>query len=193
MTADEIRARLAALREMDFAGADRLARDIASEARAPLRALQRSVTWIDNPDRAKAEALLRAADDLAIPQWLVSARRLQGAERMAAVAEAARAHERLQRRIVHILRAMLAGRSPIPPPDALGDVERPAPVVRECDEAWLLLQRVLDPDEEDADYRERAATFVGLGEAERDRLIERALAGAPDGLGPASPAERPDD
>lgn len=175
MTSEAIRERLSSLRKMDFAGAERLAKDIAKDAREPLWAFGRVLQWPGYPDRSKAELVLKMLGELSILPWLAASRKLGGAPRIQALSEAYRLYEELDRRIIEKLRRMLEGQTPLPSPTDPGPVEVRASVTRECDEAYLLLRHLHRPDEAKADYGRNGLRFSRMGEEERDRFIRHYL------------------
>jgi hypothetical protein len=175
MTPETIRQRLCSLSEMDFAGAEKLAQDIAKDARVPLWAFGRVLQSPGYPDRSKAELVLKMLDELSILPWLAASRQLGGAPRIQALSEACRLYEELDRRVIEKLRGMLKSQTPLPPPAAPGPVEVRVPVTRECDEAYLLLRHLHRPDEAEADDRRNRLRFARLSEEERNRFIRHYL------------------
>ena len=175
MTPEAIRGRLATLRRMDFAGAEKLAEDMAKDARVPLWAFGRVLQWPGYPDRRKAELVLKLLGELSILPWLAASRKLGGAPRIQALSEACSLYEELDRRIIEKLREMLKEQTPLPPPPVPGPVEVSVPVTRECDEAYLLLRHLHKPDEAEADDRRNGLKFARLGEEERDSFIRHYL------------------
>jgi hypothetical protein len=169
---EEVQQRLASQNEMDFRSAEALALDIVRDARIPLGTLQRMLTRPESPDRKKAELILKMLDELSFFPWLVAAGQMDGASQVHAFFEAFRVYQSLERQILQNLRAMLKKRDPLPLPDTLNPAERSDPVVRECDEAYLLLRHLDNPDEPTAEYRQYGYVFARLSERERDRLIE---------------------
>jgi hypothetical protein len=163
------------LREMDFAGAEKLAMDIAKDARVPLWAFGRLLQWPGYPDRRKAELVLELLGELSILPWLSASRKLHGDSRIQALSEACRLYQELDRRVIEKLRGMLKRQTPLAPPDDPGPIEVPVPVTRECDEAYLLLRHLHKPDEAEADDRRNRLKFARLGEEERDRFIRHYL------------------
>jgi len=152
--------------ELDFASAEALARDILKDARVPLHALHRLLSWSGNPDGKKAQTVLRSLEELSVLPWLVTARKLTGAQQVQSIYEAYRAYEALQQRIDQTLRQMLGRRNLVPPP-ALGEaVEMKPQPTRECDEAYLLLYRLKNPDQP----QERSA-FLDMDEEQRNQKI----------------------
>lgn len=175
MTPEAIRGRLATLRKMDFAGAEKLAEEMAKDARVPLWAFGRVLQWPGYPDRRKAELVLKLLGELSILPWLAASRKLGGAPRIQALSEAYGLYQELDRRVVEKLQGMLKGQTPLPPSDAPGPIEVPVPVSRECDEAYLLLRHLHRPDEAEADYRRNELRFARMSEEERDRFIRHYL------------------
>lgn len=175
MTPEAIRERLSSLREMDFAGAEKLAQDIATDAREPLKSLARVLQWPGNPDRKKGEAVLKLLAELSILPWLSASRKLDGALRIQALSESYRLYEELDGRVIEKLRGMLKRKTPLPAPRYSGPVEVALPVTRECDEAYLLLRHLGIPDEVEADARRNHLNFTRMSEEERDGFIRHFL------------------
>ena len=171
MTKEQIQARLSAMRPMDFAGAEALAQEILKEARIPLHALHR-LFWPGSPYTNRAQSVLRSLNELSVLPWLVVANKLTGTPQMQAMFDAYRAHEALAQRIHQMLRQMLSSRALIPPPALGGPVEMPPKPTRECDEAYLLLERLAKPDEDPPDR----SAFLDLSEEERNEKIREMAA-----------------
>ena len=175
MTPEAIRGRLATLRKMDFAGAEKLAEDMAKDARVPLWGFGRVLQWPGYPDRSKAELVLKLLGELSILPWLAASRKLGGEPRIQALSEAFRLYQELDRRVIEKLQEMLKEQTPLPPPDVPGPIEVPIPVTRECDEAYLLLRHLHRPDEAEVDDRRNQLRFARMSEEERDRFIRHYL------------------
>jgi hypothetical protein len=175
MTPEAIRGRLSALRDFEFTAAERLALDAAQDAREPLGALVRTLEWAEHPDRGKAEFVVKLLGELAILPWLAASPKLDGARKIAALSEALRIYQDLDRRVVEKLRGMLRRQTPVPAPPLVGPVETPVPVTRECDEAFLLLRHLHNPDEPEADDRRYRLDFSRQSETERDDMIRHYL------------------
>lgn len=175
MTPEAIRERLATLREMDFAGAEKLAEEVAKDARVPLWAFGRVLQWPAYPDRSKAELVLKMLGELSILPWLAASRNLVGAPRLQALSEAYRLYQDLDRQVIETLRGMLKEQTQIPLPTVPGPVEVRVPVTREADEAYLLLRHLHRPDEAETDDRRNRLRFARMSEEERDRLIANYL------------------
>ena len=171
MTPEVIRERLSSLREMDFTGAEKLAEDMAKDAREPLGSFARILQWSSYQDRSKVESVLKLLDELSILPWLSASRNLEGAPRIQALSEAHRIYQDLDRRVIENLRGMLKEQTPIPRPASPGPIEVAVPATRECDEAYLLLRHLDKPDEADADDRRYRLSFARTTEEERDGLI----------------------
>lgn len=175
MSPDEIRRRLSRLRPLDFAGAEALARDLAIEAREPFSAFPKLLKTGDPTATRKVEAVLGRLGELGIMPRMTAAVGLSGDARMRLLLEAYRVLRELEERVSGRLRAALADRAVIPPTPDYGPVEVKVPTRRVCDEAYLLLHRLGNPDEPEEDYRRTALHFARLGESERDRAISALL------------------
>ena len=175
MTPETISKRLSSLREMNFAGSEKLADEMAKEAKVPLWELCRIVRWPESPNWFKAESILRQLNELSILPWLAASQELQGSLRLKAVMEANRAYDELNKQTIDTLRRMLSDKTTLPPPTVPGNVETPYPAVRECDEAFLQLRRLHLPDERESSYRMYSSRFVRMTNGERDRYIRQYL------------------
>lgn len=179
MTPDDIRRRLARLRPIDFGGAETLARDLALEAREPFSAFPKLLKTGDATVTRKVDAVLGRLGELAIMPRITAAEGLEGDARMRLLLEAYRGFRELEERVTERLRAALLDRAAIPPGPDYGPVEVKVPTRRVCDEAYLLLRRLGNPDEPEEDYRRAALRFARLEEIERDRLIAGLLEDRP--------------
>ncbi|MEW5977113.1 MAG: hypothetical protein AB1898_15030 [Acidobacteriota bacterium] len=173
MKTEAIQTRLLGMREMDFGGAEKLARDIVRDARRPLLAFHRALAWPHNPDWNKAEFVLKRLEELSILPWLAVARQVSGKQRIQALFEACEVYQRLEQRVVQQLRRMLEDRTLLPPPPFPGAVETRVLVPRECDKAYLLLRRLCRPDEPEGEYRVNESEFLRMKEQKRDGWIQR--------------------
>jgi hypothetical protein len=176
MTKEDIRTRLMAVPRMDLGGRSQiLAQDIMKEVRAPLRALQRLLAWsVGNPDRGKAQMVVRKLGGLGILPWLITSRSLRGGEQVQALYEVYRAYQALDRSISQRLEPMLTHREPLPQEPLPEPLEAKLPITRECDDAYILLWRLHLPKSEGEEFQ-REYTFVRLTEPERDTLIRHYL------------------
>ena len=170
MTREQIQARLSSIRKFDFGAAEALARDILKDARVPLHTLHRLAAVQGNPDGDRAQDVLRSLSELSILPWLVVGRRLPAGRQAQPVHEAYRAYQAFEQRLRQSLRAMLSRRNLVPPPN-LGDSEVKPKPTRECDEAYLLLQRLARPDEPPEEHGRRRSAFLARSEADRDGMI----------------------
>lgn len=171
MTTEQIQARLSAIRAFDFGAAEMLARDILKDARVPLHALHRSLAFPEHPSAEKAHAILHSLGELAILPWLVVTRKWPAERQTQPLYEAYRAHEAFGQKIEQVLRGMLSQRNLVPPA-ALGEaVEMQPRPTRECDEAYLMLLRLAQPDEPEPERQQRRTAFLVLPEDQRDQKI----------------------
>lgn len=179
MTPDEIRRRLSRLRSMDFAGAEKLAADIALDAREPFSALSKLLTAGDAAAARKVETVLRGLGELSILPRIGAVDGLAGDARTRQLVDAFRAFRDLEERVVAGLRAALSDTAVIPPSSGAGPVEVSPPPRRVCDEAYQLLRRLRHPDEPEDEYRRVGLRFARMPESERDRLIAAYVEGRP--------------
>lgn len=180
MTPDEIVRRLDRIRRRDLPALEGLAGEIADEARRPLLCLSQVVGAIEGPDLAKARLVLDRLGELAVLPWLAASRTLPLTRKIAAITFAYRAYAGLLQPIVAELERMLGRKTLLRPPDLYGPVEEPPPVLRECDEGYMLLRRVLRPEEPWREYVLARAEFSRASEMERDAAIAAYLTGKGD-------------
>jgi hypothetical protein len=174
MTADEIRAGLAALGPLDFQGAENLAQRASKDARAPLFAFGQQLGWEGNPDAGKAGTVLTMLAELSIVPRLAIAQKLAGPRKLPMLLEAYRAYEALQQSTMEKLQRALRDSRPIPE-NVSGAVERPLPPRRMCDEAYMLRWRLTHPDEPEEDFRQRETRWLRWEPARRDEAIATLL------------------
>jgi len=177
MTAEELARRLDEIRRMDFGALEALAGEIATEAREPLLGLSRVMGAMEGPEQPKARLVLERLGELAVLPWLAASRTLPPARKIEAVTAAYRAHAGLLQIVRAELERMLARTAPLPVPVLPGPVEEPPPVLRECDEGYLLLRRVLKPEEPWREYVLARSDFSHMTEAERDAAIASSVDG----------------
>lgn len=79
-----------------------------------------------------------------------------------------------RRKVVDRIIPLLARKTPVPKAPVIGPLEEPVPDTRVCDEAYLLLRRLINGEESLEAYHENARTFTGLTEDERDEEISKA-------------------
>ena len=173
MTGREASKRLAVTKAEALDQLDALSREIMIEAVKPLRDV--AAVWASGSGdgREKAAAVLQAAGEYAIRPWLAAfgdvpaGRRLEGAEPVLELYHAA------QERVIRVLRPMLDDTTPIPPPTFVDMSEEKRPATRVCDEAYLLLRRLLKTDEEQDVRTLVEHVYLHLPSAKRDVEIRR--------------------
>ena len=177
MTPEEIAQRLGQVRRLDFSALEALAGDIAAEAREPLLGLSRVMGAVEGPEQPKARLVLERLGELAVLPWLAASRTLPLTRKVDAITAAHRAYAGLLQIVRAELERMLERTTPLPVPALHGPVEESPPVLRECDEAYLLLRRVLEPEEPWREHVLARAEFSRSSEAERDAAIASQVQG----------------
>jgi hypothetical protein len=132
---------------------------------------------VEGPDLPKARLVLDRLGELSVLPWLAASRTLPLTRKLAAITSAYRAYAGLLLPIVAELERMLERKALLRPPELYGPIEEPPPVLRECDEAYVLLRRVLKPEEPWREYVVARSEFSRASEAERDAAIASYLAG----------------
>ena len=178
MTPEEIAQRLGPVRRLDFGALEALAGEIAADAREPLLGLSRVMGAVEGPEQPKARLVLERLGELAVLPWLAASRTVPLPRKVEAVTAAYRAYAGVLQVIRAELERMLERRTALPTPALPGPVEEPPPVLRECDEGYLLLRRVLRPEEPWREYVLARAEFSRASEAERDAAIASYVAGS---------------
>ncbi len=85
------------------------------------------------------------------------------------------AHRDNQARIVRELRTLIGDKRPLPPKEQGPFTEEKIPDRRVCDEAYLLMRRLLAGDDEEAAMVNARIFLYGMTEPERDREISRLI------------------
>jgi len=150
-----------------------LAAKLLHEARAP--AISIVEVWLrgDPASREKARAVLNDMEEAALnPLWNVKTPLAPEDQvwRMTMVVETV---GDLRRSAAGMLAQQLSNKQPAPVPTAEG-VEEREPPRRVCDEAYMLMSRLVANDPQSEDFLLRMRQFVHLPEARRDAEIQRA-------------------
>ena len=80
----------------------------------------------------------------------------------------------MRKRVILKLMPLLDRKLPVPPLPVFEEIEEPIPEVRVCDEAYMLLRRLVETSEPAESYFLNIRTFGNLDEPERDAEIEKA-------------------
>jgi hypothetical protein len=174
MTGGDASKRLSAVKLDDGAALDALTQDIVADAAAPLAAL--GETWAaakDEPEQLKVVRVLNLLVELASVAWLRAYSPADQPHKAHAATRAAAGYAQLEARMTKELGDLLASRTPVPQPKPPEPVEERRPPTRECDEAYLLLRRLLRADEPELEQTLSERGFLALTNADRDKTIER--------------------
>ena len=174
MTGSEANKRLAAAKWDDGAALDKLAQDIVTDAQAPLDAL--GETWAaskDDKEQLKVVRVLNLLVELAAVAWLKAYATADQPHKAHAAARAAGGYSQLEARMTKELGDVLASKTPVPQRKPREPVEETRPATRECDEAYLLLRRLLKADESTHEQTLSERAFLASANAERDKTIDR--------------------
>ena len=80
----------------------------------------------------------------------------------------------VRKRVILKLMPLLDRKLPVPPLPVVEEIEEPVPEVRVCDEAYMLLRRLVQTAESAESYYLNIRTFGNLPESERDTEIQKA-------------------
>ena len=108
------------------------------------------------------DALLSAPDSIDVTKMVWLMRTLTGIE------------VDVRKRVIFKLMPLLDRKLPIPPLPVVEEIEEPIPEVRVCDEAYMLLRRLVQTAESAESYYLNIRTFGNLPESERDTEIQKA-------------------
>jgi hypothetical protein len=170
MTGKEALKRLGGCPEEDVDKLDALAADIVRDSRDPLSFLV-EVWAASAPEQPKARKVLADLKGLPVAAWLRSAETTTDARSGQALRAACEAYLQFQQRVEQKLVGWLDSKTPVPPPPALGPQERRRPKTRECDEAYLLLRRLLKADQTEPQRILAEHTFLQMTDEERDQEV----------------------
>lgn len=173
MTGDEIAAELRRLDFRDQAGIDRLARLVVDQTRTSLRSV---VTLASGPDQAlaqKARSLLSNVDDLAIVPLLEGPEPSDPFARVWQMNTVMSAQLELRDRVVAKLDSMLTDKTSIPwqTIEPIEGVPQPS---RVCDEAYLMVRRLLNTKEGKMQFLHESEAFLSLSDKAKDAEILKA-------------------
>jgi len=174
MTSDQL---LVLLKQLDPEQGDELQRlsvAVRNQSRELIRTLIRAWAGSDEKLSLNARAVLAECEELPLAP-LLEARDALGVEgRVWRVRTAVETELQLRERTVRRLDAGFDDRTLVPMPPLPGGMEEPVIPRRVCDETYLLLRRMLNPQERPLAYTMNSRAFLALAEKERDREIESA-------------------
>jgi hypothetical protein len=172
MTRDRL---LEQLRPLDEAKVRDLASSLAEAARGAPRAAVEVALGADERASIKARRLLLGMEELAIVP-LAEAPRAPAAEaRVFLIRQAVEAELALRRKVIARLDALLDDRSPVPI-RVDGPIEQEPPPRRVCDEAYLLMRRMVHLGEDRTEAAVDAGMFLDAPDEFKDAEIKKARA-----------------
>ncbi len=80
----------------------------------------------------------------------------------------------LREKIRERIDSMFDDKNPVPMPRASGQIEEPPVPRRVCDEAYILMRRLLNSSESQMNYLMNVRAFLSLGEQEKNKEIQKA-------------------
>lgn len=179
MTELEVIRRLGWTDEEDWDRLDELVRTMSAHAwDAPL-ALARG--WLARPgEQDKIRHVLGLLKELSIRPWFAIVPKAPADQKLFALEQAVGSLETLQSEIVQKLTRLLGSKVELPLASPLEETieERELPS-RECDEAYVLLRRILKPDESELTGELTRREFLRLEDEGKDEEIARYKTGAP--------------
>jgi hypothetical protein len=174
MTSDQLLDRLKKLDPDQGDELERLSVAVRNQSRELIRTLIRAWAGSDVKLAQSARAVLAQCEELPLAP-LLDARDALGAEgRVWRVRTAVESELQLRDRTARRLDPGYDDRTPVPMPKLPGGMEEPVMPRRICDETYLLLRRMLNPQEKALAYTMNSRAFLALAEKERDREIENA-------------------
>ncbi|MGE5692794.1 MAG: hypothetical protein ACM3YF_03340 [Candidatus Zixiibacteriota bacterium] len=175
MKSEQLVEKLGKLEETQQAEIDSLAQQTISDAREPVRAAVKLLFGYDHKMSTKATLLLGGMEELAVIPLLEipppsDIRQLNWLMHTVVEAELD-----LRKRTVERFRKMLEDTTPIPIPPPLSPIkeEEEPPPRRVCDEAYMLLRRLLNYTESEDVYYMNMRAFLDLEDKERSTEIAR--------------------
>jgi hypothetical protein len=165
-----------ALRQLDpsqESAVDALSRSFEEEARAPVRAAVSMLNDRDPKMSEKAAAVITNIGDLAIVPLLDSPQPGAAADRVWNMDVVITAHLEVRGKIVARLNTMLSDKMKIPWGKVAPAEGTPAPS-RVCDEAYLMMRRLLNTSEDKVKFLHEREAFLALSDVEKDNEILKA-------------------
>ena len=165
-----------ALRKLDpdqETAVDALSKRFIEEARAPARAAVSMLNDHDPKMSARAAAVVTNIEDLAIVPMVESPAPSAPADKVWNMDVALSAHLGVRAKVAARLNAMLADKTKIPW-GKVGPGEGAPPPSRVCDEAYLMMRRLLNASEDKIQFVHERKAFLALSNAEKDSEILKA-------------------
>jgi len=162
-----------ALRRLDVnqeSAVDALSRSFEEEARAPARAAVSMLNDRDPKMSERAAAIITNIGDLSIVPLLESPQPGQATDRVWNMDVVITAHLAVRGKIAARLKTMLSDKMKIPWGKVGPGEGTPAPS-RVCDEAYLMMRRLLNASEDKAHFIHEREAFLALSDVEKDNEI----------------------
>jgi hypothetical protein len=162
------------------------------ESRAPAAATVK--VWLegDRSSREKARAVLSDLEEAALDPLLKVQRPLTPEDQVWRLTMVVETVSNLRQSTVRVLAKQLSNTQPVPVPTSEVTEEREPPR-RVCDEAYMLMSRLLAPNPQSVDFVLRMREFVRLPVTRRDAEIRRVRqSSASRGVSPDSSLANPD-
>src|SRR5258708_17091675 len=170
MTGDELTGELRRLDPNNRMNLDHLARAVIEQSRSPIRAVLDLAGSSDQALSKKARSLLSNVDDLAIVPLLDAPEPSDPFVRIWQLNTVMSAQLELRDKVVAKLDSMLADKTPIPW-RTIKHAEVAPRSSRVCDEAYLMMRRLLNTTEGKNQFVYDRKAFLALSEKERDTEI----------------------
>jgi hypothetical protein len=173
MTENELIESLRRLSPNDRAGMDALVKNVVRDSRSLARA---AVAHLEDPDPNVARNALSLVDyieDLAVVPLLEAPKPPSAYGRVLRMTDIVDGQLAVREKTVVLLEKMLDDKSPVPWRTDPVVEEQPAPS-RVCDEAYLLLRRLLNTREGRDERLSNARTYLHLPDARKDAEIRKA-------------------
>jgi hypothetical protein len=174
MKRDELNDKFSKLNPANHADMDSFFETVKDKARETTYAAVTLWTEPESKMSAKAASLLADIDDLAIVPLLDAPELTDVSQRVWLLETVVAAQLELRDKIVTKLEKMLDDKSMVPLPKDTGPVEEPPPPRRVCDEAYVLMRRLVNFDEGKTTHYMNVEAFLNLPNAKKDVEIRKA-------------------
>lgn len=175
MKEPQVRQELHAMNPDDFEATTRLVESIKAEAREAPRVVIR--LWLGGqPDSEKAALVFAKLDELVLDPVLEAFDQCTPVQQLWLMSIAVDSQVELRERLVAKLIPLLDDKSFLPDTGSEEAAEDETPPQRVCDEAYLLIRRLLKFNEDEVNYALNESEFLELPDQEKDEEIAKAMA-----------------
>ena len=174
MTSEQLVESLRKIDPQQEAEFDSLAMAVRNQSRELTRTLVRVWSGSDPVMSRKAERLLAQSEELTLGPLSESRDSVGAVERVWRLRSLIEGELQLRERLLSRLDPLLEDRSPVPMPAPPGDAEEPVLPRRVCDEAYLLVRRMLNPQEGPLTFQLNSRAFLGMSDKDKNAEIEKA-------------------